>query len=579
MKLHEVIIENFRSIKQCTVFFGELTALVGENNAGKTAILRAINCFFNYGEEERFFQDQSHQHAPRTVTKIMLSFVDVPTRPQYENLVSSNNTLTIQFSYSYSQSGTHKPSLKCINDSKEQKCEMDIIQTIKEDIDFVYIPAGRSNKDLLWSENSIFAQMISAYLQDYTRNRDTLSKEVSRVSQRLQTQALANVEKDLSALNMLEHLGNYKIDYTESIGYSVFLNKLGLSIDENGKSRSITEYGSGIKSLSVISLHRLLAKIKHVSIILGIEEPETNLHPQAQKQLIAFIKNNRQDCETQAIFATHSPVIIDSLDHEDIVLVRRCKDTRRPFVSKVTQLQRDFWNRYSLKTEQLYKFFSIRNSEFFFAKYVVLVESSTDAQIFQHILKSQLGMDFYNISIIILDGIRNLKYPYCLLKELDIPFSVIADRDLLTDYSNGKKENSRNADGFFTYKNELSSINAILPILFPDEKDKNDINQALMGHYSRLFELMESKDIYVMKYCLEMDLIESSEIRNRLYELINIPEGKRSIETLLKENSNAIKEARNIIPAFMSVMPRDYPYSIKKIRHNLMRRINDCIKG
>ena len=395
-----------------------------------------------------------------------------------------------------------------MNDSKEQKCEMDIIQTIKKDIDFVYIPAGRSSKDLLWSDNSIFAQMISAYLQDYTKNRDTLSKEVSRVSQRLQTQALANVEKDLSALNMIEHLGSYKVDYTESIGYSIFLNKLGLSIDENGKSRAITEYGSGIKSLSVISLHRLLAKIKHVSIILGIEEPETNLHPQAQKQLIAFIKNNRQECETQAIFATHSPVIIDSLEHEDIVLVRRIKDPRRTFISKVTQLQRDFWNRYDLKTEQMYKFFSIRNSEFFFAKYVVLVESSTDAQVIQHMLKTQMGMEYYNISIIVLDGVRNLKYPYCLLKELDIPFSAVVDRDFLTDYINSEKEKSRDNQGFYVYKNELSTINSILPILFPDDAAKETINSALKGNYSQLFELMEKKNIFVMKYCLELDLIE-----------------------------------------------------------------------
>ena len=44
-------------------------------------------------------------------------------------------------------------------------------------------------------------------------------------------------------------------------------------------------------------LDRMLAKLNNVSIILGIEEPETNLHPQAQKKFIASLKDKRQDCE------------------------------------------------------------------------------------------------------------------------------------------------------------------------------------------------------------------------------------------------------------------------------------------
>ena len=86
-----------------------------------------------------------------------------------------------------------------------------------------------------------------------------------------------------------------------------------------------------------------------MSIILAIEEPETNLHPQAQKKLIASLKENRQDYEAQAIFATHSPVIIDSLEHDEIVLVRREIDTKRDFHSKISQLSHDFWNRHQIE--------------------------------------------------------------------------------------------------------------------------------------------------------------------------------------------------------------------------------------
>ena len=54
MKLVSADIENFRSIKKCSIHFNEITAIVGENNAGKSAVLRALNSFFNY-EFKRLF--------------------------------------------------------------------------------------------------------------------------------------------------------------------------------------------------------------------------------------------------------------------------------------------------------------------------------------------------------------------------------------------------------------------------------------------------------------------------------------------------------------------------------------------
>ena len=48
MTLSEVSIDFFRSIKECRIRFNEITAIIGENNAGKTALLRAINSVFNF---------------------------------------------------------------------------------------------------------------------------------------------------------------------------------------------------------------------------------------------------------------------------------------------------------------------------------------------------------------------------------------------------------------------------------------------------------------------------------------------------------------------------------------------------
>ena len=56
----------------------DITAIVGENNAGKTAVLRALNSVMNFKEEEENFINYRHRFAPRCNTHIRVVFTDVP---------------------------------------------------------------------------------------------------------------------------------------------------------------------------------------------------------------------------------------------------------------------------------------------------------------------------------------------------------------------------------------------------------------------------------------------------------------------------------------------------------------------
>ena len=63
MKIKELHIEKFRAILKCDIEFKDIMAIVGENNSGKTTILRALNAFFNFEEEEYFFINNMYQFA------------------------------------------------------------------------------------------------------------------------------------------------------------------------------------------------------------------------------------------------------------------------------------------------------------------------------------------------------------------------------------------------------------------------------------------------------------------------------------------------------------------------------------
>ena len=577
MKISNLYVEHFRSIKKCQLRLSEITAIIGENNAGKTALLRAINCIFNWDEERQSFLDNTHQYAPRTITKIAITFEDVPDKEIY-NCKLNNGKLVLTFTYSYSTSRRRK-SLYCISSSGDISVEDTFIEDLKQDIDYVYIPANRGNADLTWGNSSVFERVLVGYSQLFTQSRDTASVQVSRVGNNLKNSIFSKIEREIENMSMLDDCEHYSFDYTDVLDYSLFLDRVGIKIRDSGKCYPVTEYGSGIKSLSVIALYRALAKIKNANVVLGLEEPEINLHPHAQKKLIASIKNNRQQTEVQAIMATHSTVMVDELEHEDVILARRISDSNRGFHTEFSQIEDDFWTKYNLNIFKHNKFFKYKNSEFFFAKYIVIVESSTDAEVIHRLIGEKLGEQAYYVSMLNLDGIKNLKYPYFLLKSLGIHFSMVVDMDFLTQYKNDKLEHSRDVTTFLPeYKNVVNQHNPVINDIWETAVEREKISTALQKSYTSIFDLCKTKKIFPMQYCLEMDLVANEETKRKYCLEMGVEYDADANKKLLIDKKDAIKEADKIVNVISSVAPNQYPYSFKKIRKAICEDIDSVFR-
>ncbi len=575
MKISEVKIEKFRSIKKAVFRINDITAVVGENNAGKTAVLRAINAVLNYKFEENSFISKRHQYAMRSNTYITITFCEIPTKQIYTGKIYDGK-LTIKFSYTYSENRKRYIVIK----GRDEIIIDDVFwEELSKDITYVYIPAGRTNKDVTWSDSSILTKLIKSYSAQYTENRDTISSHVKQATKKIHDTVLTKMESKINNLYMQNRSMDFKINFPEGLDYTFLLDKIEISLNEYGSNYLLQEWGSGTKSLAVIAMHRAFALLNSGSIILGIEEPETNLHPQAQKRFIMSLKEQLQSNETQTIFTTHSTVLVDSLGHDDILLIRRNSDESRGFTTIVSQIPADFWTKYHLEEFKHYQYFNYKNSDFFFSKYVVLGESKNDCQVLEKLVASEIGNRIADVSFLDAGGVENIKYPYYLLKELRIPFITVVDRDYFFPYLNDNiLEASRSQLTGLPNYSDVMKNDDVLKDIFKTEYDKQRLVENHRNGYRKFFEYIKQFKILSMNYCLEMDLTCSSKARDEYFRLLNTLPMNKNQKFLLENNSKSIKKIDKILSIIDTIPQRSYPESYLKIRNTIIDDINSVIQ-
>lgn len=93
-------------------------------------------------------------------------------------------------------------------------------------------------------------------------------------------------------------------DFYLSGSFSIFLQK--------GDEKNYSEAWAGSGETSIIRLVYALDKAKPCSLIL-LDEPETSLHIEAQRQLRNYILNKIKEKNLQVVISTHSPYFADGL--------------------------------------------------------------------------------------------------------------------------------------------------------------------------------------------------------------------------------------------------------------------------
>lgn len=302
-----ISIKNFRSIQAQAIGVEEITTFVGQNDAGKSNILRALNLFFNgetdHNEKYNFKSDFNinakiyKQRAKEIIIELGLKLPKSYRRDGYPD--------TVYWKKVWRESGEHADGEEikyCVIRNgrfikKDDFPQRSKIRSLLENINFIYVPAIKDKNffvDLQGKIYDVLAQTAESGLHASAKSFEGKIKvEFTRL--------LKEIDSTFNNNN--------------SISLPQNLRSIFETLEFNSNNIPLARRGDGIKIRHIPSMLRFIGDEsgnRHKTLITpqiwGFEEPENNVEFSScfalNKQFIDAAKNN-----IQIILTTHSPAI------------------------------------------------------------------------------------------------------------------------------------------------------------------------------------------------------------------------------------------------------------------------------
>ncbi len=393
MRLTKFNVEHFRSVEKAEIIFPENVPVIlfGPNNVGKSNILRALDCML--GEKyASYFDFQDSDYYARDSNKYPnISF----TACFDENVYSGNSynppTSTLCFTTNKVNSGKNENTFHYPTEINGGK-KIFLSNEDKGKCQFIFIDATRdlSRQLSYYSQYSILSKMarkmhevmqrdVKETLTDYFKNIKTTFETVPEYKQfhaRLQKAFESNIDG-------FEH--KLEIDLS-AYDPNNYFNSLRIIAKEGTNNRSFDEFGTGEQQILLMSFVKAYAEtFKGENFILGIEEPESHLHPVAQKWLAKNISKIAKS-GVQIIVTTHSPEFLDIANLEGFVKVykesgitKSKQHTVKTLTESCIQLHADQTKTNESNILEFYKAKTFYDQlRGFFARKILLVEGETE---------------------------------------------------------------------------------------------------------------------------------------------------------------------------------------------------------
>lgn len=520
MKISQIEINNFRSIKELVITPSNLCALIGPNSAGKTNVLKAIDLVLGEGwtTKAKVARELFHDTTKPITIEIQFSspIEFVNKRRQQVSVSSINLEMSLE------------PELTAKTTINDGATFYDQDQ-FKKLCHFILIPSERQlGSELRVSQWTMLGKLMRLvyenYISKYEGNEQNLKDKFAETmkpakdfleddftTDEVTYKKFVTVFKKYCKENSAG-LANEFDPVLDIYNLNWFYKTLQIHIKEKfpDKHFDSDQVGAGMQNLLLISIFQTYSELMGGKVIFGIEEPEIYLYPQAQRSLYKnFIKLSKN---TQIFYTTHNPNFVDAVRPEDLILLRKNEENGTFALDKNIEFSTENAEKYKYK---IYTQFNPERNEVFFAKKVLFVEGDSDKILFSTLCEKKWGIniDDIGISIISCGGKGGVSYfiGICKLIGFNEYFAIwdkdqdLEKPDLLNETKEAEKglELNPNLEGFLkiTRGDNASKIkNAhewaldetkIIPTEF--ESVKNFLNQGENPNTTLLNETTEEE--------------------------------------------------------------------------------------
>lgn len=452
-RVRSLQVAGYRSVRDdILVTFPENSpvVLVGENNSGKSNIVRALDLVLgeswpgshNPDDHEYFGRDKANGSIEIVAELAGVNHTDRQGTDRVEKLNwKCSATGPVRFSMTLWQRG-ESPYVS--NDTRGQ-CTC------------IYIAADRRlDYQLSYASKFTFLSKLmrkfhDRLMADPERAKDLRQKFEETKAIFLGVPEFADFTQELQA-QIAELSGN--LQYGLDVDFSAydpsnFFHALRVHASEGGEVRTIEELGSGQEQILALSFIEAYAKAFHDAggLVLVIDEPEANLHPLAQDWLARKLRDLAAS-GVQVVITTHSPAFLDIAGLPGLVLVRKtdgCTETIQLDETDLASFCRDH-GAPRASAENILGFYAAAATEEilsgFFARKIVLVEGPTESAALPVYLE-RVGLipAKEGIAVIAVHGVGNLAKWWRLFSAYHIPTYVVFDNDARDDKDGVKRSN------------------------------------------------------------------------------------------------------------------------------------------
>ena len=370
VRLARVTIENFRCFGDpIDLNVGDLTALIGKNDAGKSSILEALDMFFN---DTKLENDDGSIYGNTREVKITCEFEEPPsnlildatneTSLDQEHLLNSSHRLVICRKYDGSLKAPKEtgvfaialhPTAEGVKDliqmknselkilAKQRNVNLDDVnqsknaelrKAIRDDCDDLAlaeweVPIGASgDAKKIWDKireivPAFFLFKVDRPSTDQDAEAQDPMKAAIKLALDQRQEALEEIaifvreevsrtaDRTLAKVRNIDEAlaGQLAPEFDPPRWNSVF--KVALKGDDG---ISINKRGSGVRRIVLLAFLQAQAE-KSVpddrSVIYAVEEPETSQHPDNQRMLYSALEALSSEDQSQVMITTHTPTL------------------------------------------------------------------------------------------------------------------------------------------------------------------------------------------------------------------------------------------------------------------------------